>query len=141
MRKIFVFFVVLKIVFASNLIEKGIEAYDDGDIEGAYQYWSKACDQGEGRGCTNLGKLFVDFSLLDIYDAKKAVKFYRKGCELNDVMGCYEAGNAYSAGVGVFKNEEKAKAFWRKACNMGKKEACFLVGDFSSVVPSWGYDN
>ncbi|MFC2750707.1 MAG: hypothetical protein ACFN38_06265 [Campylobacter sp.] len=59
MKRVFVLLVVLFSVGSSeDLLELGVEAYNQGDYQKAAQLYQKACDTGEAGGCNNLGVLY-----------------------------------------------------------------------------------
>ena len=78
------------------------------------------CSNNEGYACGMAG-YFYDKGFGKIKkDHKLAIKFYQKGCSLNDADSCTLLG--YEA----YKNKDikKAKKLLQKACKLGNKDAC-----------------
>jgi hypothetical protein len=88
---------------------------------------AKACDAGDGLGCTYLAFSY-DMGEGVSKDIAKAVDLYRKACDIEDSGGCYWLGYAYANGVGLRKDEIQAARLFRKACDMGEPSGCSLIG-------------
>lgn len=87
-------------------------------------YLKKACDGGEGGGCSELGVLMErgEGGLAKDYDA--ALRQYTKGCDLDDVMACRNEGVMYELGRGTTKDLAKAGTLYDKCCAAENKECC-----------------
>ena len=79
----------------------------------AKQYLKKAAENG-----------FIDsYSQLAIIEneegnAKEALKYAKKGCDLNSAISCFYAGAIYYDGDDIEKNLTLAKNFWKKALKL-----------------------
>lgn len=58
---------------------------------------------------------------------KEAAQAFRKSCDLKYGAGCYQLGKAYSAGMGVKKDEAKATALFTQACELKYESACKML--------------
>jgi len=79
--------------------------YDNGkgvsqDKVKAAQYYKKACDGGEARGCYNLGVMYYNGEGVS-QDKVKAAQYYKKACDGGNARGCYNLGILYENGEGV----------------------------------------
>jgi TPR repeat protein len=87
-------------------------------------YLKKACDGGEGGGCSELGVLMErgEAGLAKDYDA--ALRQYTKGCDLDDDMACRNEGVMYELGRGTTKDLAKAGVLYDKCCAGGNDQCC-----------------
>jgi TPR repeat protein len=72
-----------------------------------------ACDLGCEDGFYYLADMYNDER-----DTKKAIKLYKKGCELESVKCLEKMGDNYRCGFNVEKNIKKAEMYYRKACDL-----------------------
>ncbi len=61
-------------------------------------------------------------------DFSKAKGYFEKACDLNNGLGCFNAGVSYENGQGVENNSEKAAQFYSKACDLNNNKGCFNLG-------------
>jgi TPR repeat protein len=66
---------------------KGEEAFEEKDYGKAFDFFKKACDMGDAKGCNNLGVMYMN-GLGVGKDYHKAIELYSKACNMGDVMGC-----------------------------------------------------
>jgi hypothetical protein len=87
------------------------------------EYYQKACDGGEARGCVNLGKMYADGETVG-QNPIKAVQLYEKGCNGGQAQGCHNLAVIY------FDSNiyPKAVQFFKKACDMGMAGSCINLG-------------
>ncbi len=76
---------VVGVVFLGVLYENG-EGVEKNLIKAA-QFYSKACDLNNGRGCNNLGVLY-EYGQGVEKDLTKAAYFYSKACKLGEQLAC-----------------------------------------------------
>ena len=117
------------------------------DTDKAREHYKRSCELGEGRGCSNYGKLF------EKTNQQTAWTYYEKGCELGYGRACTNKGvlaettdrhpgvalNAYKKGCGLkhatgcrnagllleTRGETALAAQWfGKGCELGDRESC-----------------
>lgn len=84
----------------------------------------KSCDLGYSEACDSAGNLYY----FTYKKYKTALKWYKKGCELDDGRGCYDAGYQYEEGDGVKKNMSTANEFYKKGCDLRDADSCTQLG-------------
>ncbi len=89
----------------------------------AVPYYLKACQLGEGAGCTNLGFLYESGTGV-ARDLARAATLYKRGCDARNALGCNNLGVLYDAGRGVAKDEALAAQLFRNGCDLGYHRAC-----------------
>lgn len=67
------------------------------DYEKSAEYYRKACNLFVGSGCSNLG-YYYEVGLGVAQDGNMAVFNYERGCELDEILGCYNAALLYEKG-------------------------------------------
>ncbi len=70
-----------------ELFNLGMLSYDKQDFSKARKYFEKACGLNNGRGCSNLVRLYRKGEGLE-KDLTKAAQFYSKACKLGDQRAC-----------------------------------------------------
>ena len=91
-------------------------------LDGAKDFYEKACNGKNFKGCTNLGALY--FSGVDgliKQDIKKAKELFVKACDLKDADGCNNAGYISET---IEKDNKNAVKFYKKGCDLGHQGAC-----------------
>ena len=73
--------------------------------------------------CSNIGLVY---SITQNY--QQSFKYYKKACELNDEIGCFNLAASYAQGQGVKQNFAEAFKFAKKACDLNYMGACYNVG-------------
>ena len=83
----------------------------------------KACDEGNARGCTNLGFMYEKGRGVK-QDYFKAKELFGKACDGGDAKGCFNLGVMYANGQEVKQDYFKAKELFGKACDGEYAEGC-----------------
>ncbi|AQP42781.1 tetratricopeptide repeat protein [Streptococcus gallolyticus] len=108
------------------------------NVQSAIEWWEKAAENGQPRGYTNIGLLYMhesipgggeDFGDIE-YNAKTAIKYYRKAAKMDDFKAYRYLGLAYQAGVGVTQNDEKAYENFKKAADLGDSTGQLYQADY-----------
>jgi TPR repeat protein len=101
--------------------------------------WKNVCDEGGGRGCTNLGTAYEKGEDVP-KDVARAAALYKQGCDGGNALGCYKVGVMYQEGSGGFnKDATLAASFLGIACDGGVTQACELFAAApvaASITPS-----
>jgi uncharacterized protein len=107
----------------------------------ASKHFTRACEAGIARGCTELGLVQrKDQTLL-----AKAAAHFEKACDLGDQKGCARLGyaNVYAEGVPMTpESRDIGVALAKKACESGEAEGCAVLAMFGrySIGPLSGAD-
>ncbi|MGF0071828.1 tetratricopeptide repeat protein [Streptococcus orisratti] len=108
------------------------------NVQSAIEWWEKAAENGQPRGYTNIGLLYMhesipgggeDFGDIE-YNAKTAIKYYRKAAKMDDFKAYRYLGLAYQDGVGVTQNDEKAYENFKKAADLGDSTGQLYQADY-----------
>lgn len=95
-----------------------------------------ACDRDISRACVNLSYLMSDEgqeeyrnfdigkSLLASFTKRSSLAYAKKACDLGNPVGCWNAGLAYSDGIGARADWSAAQTFFVKACAGGFYTSC-----------------
>ncbi len=82
-----------------------------------------------GEGYYNLGLYYNELGM----DHKKAIKYYKKACDLGYGKGCYSLGEIYyygpEASKGIKYYIKEGIKYYKKACNLGDKKGCYWLGN------------
>ncbi len=106
---------------------------------------TQKCEANDGKACFSAGAQY-DFGDEGVAkDASLAVKYYEKGCNLNNGSACNNLASIYNNGKGVAKNSSKANELHIKACDkLNYASACssagaahFQQGRYLSAKKSW----
>ncbi len=89
--------------------------------------WNKACENGAGIGCLNLGWMYLIGREVE-KDDKLAAEFFQKSCKNGEMRGCYRLGNMYLGGQGVEQDDRKAVDLFQQACEKENPNACNTLG-------------
>ncbi len=90
------------------------------------------CDGGDGKACTELGKLHASAEW-GARDFAAAARMYQKGCGLGSAIGCENLGDAYTHGHGVAVDREKGRELYERACQEHSGFSCGMLGSFYAV--------
>ncbi len=106
--------------------DPGLKLAFEKKYKAALANFIERCSNGDGYACGMAG-YFYDKGFGDIpKNHKLAIKFYKKGCALNDADSCTLLGyNAYKN-----KDYKKAKRLLEKGCKLGNKDACNYLNKF-----------
>jgi len=106
-----------------------------GDGERALEAFDRACAAGDGAGCSLAGGILQRGRGEIAPDWPRSYKLSKRGCELGDDNGCYDAACDQVAARGVEKSAAPAAATFERLCKKGLAQACgslgmlFYVGD------------
>jgi TPR repeat protein len=96
----------------------------------AFRFATRACDAGDGFGCSLLGLCYQD-GIGTEWAPARAVAAYEKACKAGAGVGCYNLSGMYSGAHGVDADPEKADALmklaeshWRTACEGAEPRWC-----------------
>jgi TPR repeat protein len=109
---------------AARILDFGVGMKEDYGI--AVELYRKACDLGDGYGCSSLGFMYGSGQGVG-KDEAKAVELYRKACDLGDGRGCWSLGFMGERGQGVGQDAATAGALSRTAGDLGDENACMYV--------------
>ena len=107
--------------FAQDL-QKGVGAYNKGDIAIALREFRALAEQGNAQGQFNLGVMYAMGQGV-IQDYSEAVKWYRKSVEQGDADAQYNLGWMYHEGQGVIQDNIYAHMWWNIAASTGHSTA------------------
>ena len=129
MKKLLVciLFVLLSTQMSAQEIDKGYEAYNDGDYATALQEWKPLAEQGYAFAQYNLGILY-EYGNGVPKDYVEAVKWYRLSAEQGYAISQYSLGLMYSNGYGVLKDKAEAVKWWRLSAEQGYVYAQGMLG-------------
>jgi len=88
----------------------------------------QACRNEHGPSCDRLGERYERGGEGLVEDGASAVRWYRRGCQLQQQHSCVALGRMYRRGRGVRIDLAKAAGFYRRACQAGSAAACTRLG-------------
>ena len=122
---------ILFVLFGTQMyaqeIDKGYEAYNDGDYATALKEWKPIAEQGYAFAQYKLGIMF-EYGNGVPKDYAEAVKWYRLSAEQGYAIGQYSLGLMYSNGYGVLKDKAEAVKWWRLSAEQGYAYAQCMLG-------------
>ncbi|MEO2068646.1 MAG: tetratricopeptide repeat protein [Desulfurobacteriaceae bacterium] len=134
MGKFFVFlFVTLSLINAygdtkeTDYFSGGMKAYKNNNYKKALEFFKKAYDIGNSKGCYELGAMYQNGEGVG-KNYQKAIEFYSKACELGEGKGCTNLGYMYDFGLGVKEDDQKAAELYSKGCKLGDGLGCYNSG-------------
>lgn len=92
---------------ADKLLDKGAEAYRNGDYEVAQEYYEQAASLGSDQAACNLGYIYA-FGRTGKRDDEKAFYYFSSAALDGNPNGMYKVGDAYYYGDFVKKNLDLA---------------------------------
>ena len=128
------------------IYEEGIEV--EINFKKALKYYQLACVGGEPLGCSSYEELYdnietpvkcEEYKDMDACvtageeyaendDFKNSLKYLKKACDGDEMLGCGMQGYLYYEGMGVKQDYKKALKLYNKSCNGGTVEICGLIG-------------
>jgi len=93
------------------------------------EVFSKACDNGDAKGCFNLGYSYNTGKGVE-KDYVKARNYYVISCDAGYARACTRLGLLYGEGKGVKKDMKRAIVLFKKGCHGGHKDGCTLYNTF-----------
>ena len=129
MKKLLVciMFVLLGTQMSAQEIDKGYEAYNDGDYATAHKEWKPLAEQGYAFAQYNLGILY-EYGNGVPKDYAEAVKWYRLSAEQGYAISQYSLGLMHINGYGVLKDKAEAVKWWRLSAEQGYVYAQGMLG-------------
>lgn len=96
----------------------------ESDDATAVTLYTRACDGADPESCTNLGLRYAVDGRGVAKDLKKAAALFKRGCDLDDGLGCFEYGLACQEALGVAANEPEAITWFTRGCELKELRAC-----------------
>jgi TPR repeat protein len=97
-------------------------------LKTAYEAFDKGCKLTSGPSCTRLGTMYQDQWLVTYAnvssDMPTSARYYARGCDDGDALGCARLAGMLVSGTGVAKDLAKAALVAKRACDGGEGEAC-----------------
>ncbi|HYO54740.1 tetratricopeptide repeat protein [Archangium sp.] len=107
--------------------DEAIEAERKGESARAVEMYTRVCDAGHARACSQLGT-FVWQGRGVSADPARAYSLYMRACDGGDASGCFSAGVCHRTGTCAEKNDAEATKLIQRACDGGDKRACANLG-------------
>jgi TPR repeat protein len=86
------------------------------------------CEKQElARACSNLAFSYDNPGPSLILDYANSIKFYERGCQLGDGVGCNNLANHYIEGLGTKIDKNKAVTLLQKSCDLNYPMACYRL--------------
>ena len=105
----------------------GRRAYNNKDYVTARLEYTKACDGGLAKGCTDLGFLYREgYGVTQ--DNAQARLLFQKGCDGGSATGCTNLGVMYKNGYGVAQDYTQARTLYEQGCDGGDAGGCTNLG-------------
>jgi len=125
-------FIILLLLIASSAwaqdFDKGMEAYDRGDYDGAFQEFRPLAKQGHALAQFRLGTMYAQGLGVPL-DYEKAAMLYRESAERQVVGAQFLLGISYYHGKGVPQDHGEAAKWFRKAARQGLPDSQFSIGN------------
>jgi TPR repeat protein len=103
-------------------LQKGVEAYERGDVAAALREWRPLAEQGDATAQHILGVMY-DFGLSVPQDYAEAMKWYRLAAEQGFAAAQYNIGLMYENGQGVLQDNVQAHMWFSLAAMQSDAEA------------------
>jgi TPR repeat protein len=103
----------------------GIKAYtnkDSNNKELAGQYMRRACNLGDGAGCSFLAATMISSDTTIQSDLSVALQLFRKGCDLGDFAGCEAASEMFLIGRGCQPDLNEAHRYHVRALELNGED-------------------
>ena len=124
---VYILFVLFGTQMSAQEIDKGYEAYNDGDYATALNEWKPIAEQGYAFAQYNLGIMY-EYGNGVAKDYAEAVKWYRLSSEQGYAISQYSLGLMYSNGYGVLKDKAEAVKWWGLSAEQGYVYAQGMLG-------------
>tara|TARA_B100000953_G_scaffold127089_1_gene104771 strand:+ start:171 stop:734 length:564 start_codon:yes stop_codon:yes gene_type:complete len=105
----------------------GLDAYNAGDYETAFQEWLSLAEEGDVRAQYNIGWMNT-YGIGTLKDYEQAVNWYRKSANQGFVHAQFNLGNMYLRGDGVEKDDTLAFSWFFNAAEQGDAAAQYNLG-------------
>lgn len=93
----------------------------------ALDYFRRACREGYGTACVDVG-YHIEMGRGASVDLANSAAYYQKGCDAGNQIGCANFAYMFENGRGVEQNLPIAIKLYRGACNDGNARACTSLG-------------
>ena len=103
-------------------IEKGCDAYVNGDYKTALKYCIPAAKRGHVKSMYIVGECYVNGDGVS-QSWIEAVKWYRKSAEQGNALAQFNLGRCYAHGNGVRQSWTEAVKWYRKSAAQGNENA------------------
>ncbi len=101
-------------------VQLGMQQQRLGDDATAETTWTKACDEGEGAGCHELGNMLTN-PFAKLGREPEGVRFLERGCTLDYANSCYFLAQIVDKGQhGVEPDPRRARTLYAKGCADGR---------------------
>ena len=111
----------------STLLVMGNQFYNEKNYAKAFEYYTKAANQGNAQAQCNLGFCY-DKGQGVAQSYTEAVKWYRKAADQGFARAQYNLGVSYEKGEGVAQSYTEAVKWYRKAADQGYASAQSNLG-------------
>ncbi len=125
MKKIIIILLCIwSLNLSADLVDEGLMEHQKGHATKASELYTKACDNGDMKGCVKLGVLYFTGDGVK-ENHKKAKKLFVKGCKERYSLACYHLGTLYKrGGTGIKRNFRKSRMFYALGCKIGLEKSC-----------------
>ena len=110
--------IIFASVAAGGNLEEGLEAFNSGDFNKAYELYLIEAKKGNAIAQTNLGTLFALGKGVP-QDEKEAAQWFRKSAAQGEVIAQSNLGVYYARGQGVAKDDKEAAKWFTLAAKQG----------------------
>ncbi len=108
----------------AELVNDGLDAYNEGDFERAFDLWKAAARQEDPVGQYNLAVLYYNGEGVN-QDLLQAYKWFRKSAELGYADAQYDLGLMYLDGEGTAKDPKTGIEWMKKSAEQNHADAQF----------------
>jgi uncharacterized protein len=117
---------------AADFSERGVEAYEKGELQTAMVFWNQGCEKNQFLSCDKLGMMYY-FGYGTQKDQLKALHLYEKACHAGMIEDCYKIAKMYDYGYGVSVNKSKALKLYQKGCKDKVEDSCKRCEEISKT--------
>ena len=115
---------ILSVALLAYPIDDGLIDYNETNGVPVSDLYALACENGEMKGCVNLGVLYFVGDGVE-KNQKKAKKLFNKACKYRYPEGCYQLGTIYKRGAdNIKRNYKKARLFYARGCMLRLTKSC-----------------
>ncbi|XP_047539230.1 cytochrome c oxidase assembly factor 7 homolog [Vanessa atalanta] len=122
-----------------HLLADYLEAIKKDFDKAAKVYKSNCMEYNYGKSCLKYGNYALIGRGREKSDPQEALKYFEKGCELNDPTSCLHAGlllTATGPAITVQRDVPKGYNYLKKSCDNNEAMAChYLAGMYLTGVP------
>lgn len=102
----------------NNLVEKGIQAYEQHRYAESMTYFTQASAAGHMSAPRYIGMMYLNGYGVE-KNARRAVAEFSKAAQWGDVTGQFWLGYCYEQGIGVAQNREQALKWYELSARQG----------------------